>query len=69
MISDAFVTVNCDAKGCRETTDVELVALAGDGEYDCRNVAAKLERDGWVLEGGLNGLVYCPDCVAKQKGR
>lgn len=67
MISDAFVTVNCDVPWRQTSDDVELTALAMQGTYDMSNVQKKLESWGWKLLDGLNGECICPECVEDGK--
>ena len=50
-VSDAYVRIECDYPGCREEQEVELCALARSGEWDERDVEAKLKRDGWKVDG------------------
>jgi hypothetical protein len=47
VISDAFVRIECDGKGCRESDEIQLTALARSGSYDDRNVAREIKRMGW----------------------
>ena len=58
-ISDAYVSVECDAPRCRENEDVTLTALGTRGrEWDDRNVKAHLERLGWTVDGNRT---LCPE--------
>lgn len=62
-LSDAFVRVECDGAGCRESDEIPLTALAGRGQYDMRNVQKQIDKY-WVTEGGRH---YCESCQAERE--
>ena len=62
MISDAYVTVTCDACPPANAVEeeVQLTATAGGG-YDDRHVASALRGLGWTINHGLTGSLVCPN--------
>lgn len=56
MVNDPEVVVECDA--CGHSDPYDLTALARSS-WDMRDLRSELERDGWVLEDGLDGKTYC----------
>ena len=63
--TDACIMVECD--NCHETTEIFLTALAG-GAWDERNVARKLEHEGWVTDPHDDNLHLCPSCAESGEG-
>ena len=73
MISDAYVTMECDREGCGESLEVQLdflyFALSGaDGRYDHSDEAVERDakREGWVCKGGKH---FCSEECAEKGAR